>query len=104
MPSGPSTTASPSMTNEVVRSRSAASTMHQITRNSSDERTYTTKHGTVATMDTSNIGKPAVAPFDPVQFRGLGRPSTSDAKTRSSAALLILSRVEVHQPRLRRTQ
>jgi hypothetical protein len=76
MPSGPSTTASPSMTNEVVRSRSAASTMHQITRNSpSDERTYTTKHGTVATMDTSNIGKPAVAPFDPAQFRGLGRPS-----------------------------
>jgi N6-adenosine-specific RNA methylase IME4 len=33
------------------------------------EVTYTTKHGTVATMQTGNIGRPAVTPFDPVQAK-----------------------------------
>ncbi len=29
------------------------------------EKTYTTKHGTLATMNTSAIGKPVVSPYDP---------------------------------------
>lgn len=34
---------------------------------SSEQRTYNTKHGTEAVMNTANIGKPSIAPVDPQQ-------------------------------------
>lgn len=45
----------------------------------SAERTYTTKHGTVAKMDTSGIGKQAAAPVDPPAEPPAPAPSTPPA-------------------------
>jgi hypothetical protein len=49
------------------------------------EVTYTTKHGTTSTMDTTNIGPPPTALYDPAQAKEIIDQAKAIAKSDTEA-------------------